>query len=432
MTILSSADHSMTHSIPSPREFLASLFHAAVKAADPLTGIAAHLPEKPKGKTVVIGAGKGAAQMARALESLWDGPLEGVVVTRYGYGCETEHVEIIEASHPVPDAAGLAASKRLIETVKDLSADDLVIALVCGGGSALLPSPPQGLTLEDEIALNEMLLASGAPISAMNVVRKHLSTIKGGRLAAATKARVVSLIVSDIPGDNPAHVASGPTVPDHSTRHEALEIIAQYGLKLPQAAIDHLNSAAADAPLPDDPAFVRNSHDIIASAGVSLEAAAALARANGIEAAILSDAIEGESRDVAQVHAAIAKEVLGRNRPFAKPVVILSGGETTVTLRAKGGKGGRNGEFALAAALALDGHEIHLIAADTDGIDGSENNAGAFADGATVKRLRAAGLDPRRVLDANDSYTGFKAIGDLFETGPTGTNVNDFRAILIL
>lgn len=432
MTILSSADHSMTQTIPSPREFLTSLFHAAVKAADPLTGIAAHLPEKPKGKTVVIGAGKGAAQMARALESLWDGPLEGVVVTRYGYGCETQQVEIIEASHPVPDAAGLAASKRLIEAVKDLSADDLVIALVCGGGSALLPSPPRGLTLEGEIALNEMLLASGAPISAMNVVRKHLSTIKGGRLAAATKARVVSLIVSDIPGDNPAHVASGPTVPDHSTRHEALEIIAQYGLKLPQAAIDHLNSAAADAPLPDDQAFARNSHHIIASAGVSLEAAAALARANGIEAAILSDAIEGESRDVAQVHAAIAREVLGRNRPFAKPVVILSGGETTVTLRAKGGKGGRNGEFALAAALALDGHDIHLIAADTDGIDGSENNAGAFADGSTVKRLRAAGLDPRRVLDANDSYTGFKAIGDLFETGPTGTNVNDFRAILIL
>ncbi|EJB07073.1 LOW QUALITY PROTEIN: putative glycerate kinase [Rhizobium leguminosarum bv. trifolii WSM597] len=422
----------MTHSIPSPREFLASLFRAAVKAADPLTGMAAHLPEKPKGKTVVIGAGKGTAQMARALETLWDGPLEGVVVTRYGYGCETEHVEIIEASHPVPDAAGLAASKRLIEAVKDLSADDLVIALVCGGGSALLPSPRQGLTLEDEIALNEMLLASGAPISAMNVVRKHLSTIKGGRLAAATRARVVSLIVSDIPGDNPAHVASGPTVPDHSTRHEALEIIAQYGLKLPQAAIDYLNSPAADAPLPDDQAFVRNSYHIIASAGISLEAAAALARASGIEAAILSDAIEGESRDVAQVHAAIAKEVLGRNRPFAKPIVILSGGETTVTLRAKGGKGGRNGEFALAAAHALDGHDIHLVAADTDGIDGSENNAGAFADGATVKRLRAAGLDPRRVLDANDSYTGFKATGDLFETGPTGTNVNDFRAILIL
>lgn len=422
----------MTHSISSPREFLDSLFHAAVKAADPLTGIKAHLPEKPKGRTVVIGAGKGAAQMARALESLWDGPLEGVVVTRYGYGCETEHVEIIEASHPVPDAAGLAASKRLLDTVRDLTADDLVIALVCGGGSALLPSPPEGLTLDDEIALNEMLLASGAPISAMNVVRKHLSTIKGGRLAAATKARVVSLIVSDIPGDNPAHVASGPTVPDRSTRHEALEIIAQYGLKLPQAAIDHLNSEKADAPLPDDPAFARNSHHIIASAGVSLEAAAALARASGIEAAILSDAIEGESRDVALVHAAIAKEVLGRNRPFAKPVVILSGGETTVTLRAKGGKGGRNGEFALAAALALDGHDIHLLAADTDGIDGSENNAGAFADGTTVRRLRAAGLDPRRLLDGNDSYTGFQAIGDLFETGPTGTNVNDFRAILIL
>jgi len=422
----------MTSSFSSPHAFLTSLFAAAVKAADPLTGITAHLPAKPKGRTVVVGAGKGAAQMARALESVWDGPLEGVVVTRYGCGCETRDIEIIEASHPVPDAAGLAASKRLLEAVKDLSADDLVIALICGGGSALLPSPPEGLTLEDEIALNEMLLASGAPISAMNVVRKHLSTIKGGRLAAATKARVVSLVVSDIPGDNPAHVASGPTVPDHSTRHEALEIVAQYGLKLPQAAIDHLNSAKADAPLPDDPAFARNSHHIIASAGVSLEAAALAARARGIEAAILSDAIEGESRDVALVHAAIAREVLGRNRPFAKPVVILSGGETTVTLRTKGGKGGRNGEFALAAALALDGHEIHLLAADTDGIDGSENNAGAFADGDTVKRLRAGGLDPRRLLDTNDSYTGFQAIGDLFETGPTGTNVNDFRAMLIL
>ena len=418
--------------ISSPRQFLSSLFDAAVKAADPLTGIKAHLPEKPKGKTVVIGAGKGAAQMARALESVWDGPLEGVVVTRYGYGCETQAIEIIEASHPVPDAAGLAAAKRLTETVENLSADDLVIALICGGGSALLPSPPSGLTLEDEIALNEMLLASGAPISAMNVVRKHLSTIKGGRLAAATKARVVSLVVSDIPGDNPAHVASGPTVPDRSTRHDALEIVEQYGLKLPQSAIDHLNSPKADAPLADDPAFARNEHHIIASAGVSLEAAAALARDQGIDAAILSDSIEGESRDVALVLAAIAREVEGHGRPFRKPVVLLSGGETTVTIRSKGGKGGRNGEFTLAAAIALDGHEVHILAADTDGIDGSENNAGAFADGGTVKRLRAAGLDPRRQLDANDSYTAFSVIGDLFETGPTGTNVNDFRAILIL
>ncbi|PDT09706.1 MULTISPECIES: glycerate kinase [unclassified Rhizobium] len=415
-----------------PRDFLKSLFDAAVRAADPLTGIKARLPEKPKGRTVVIGAGKGAAQMAQALESVWDGPLEGLVVTRYGYGCDTRHTEIIEAAHPVPDAAGLAAARRLMETVNRLTEDDLLIALICGGGSALLPAPPEGLTLEDEIALNEMLLASGAPISAMNVVRKHLSTIKGGRLAAATKARVVSLIVSDIPGDNPAHVASGPTVPDGSTRHEALEIIRQYGLQLPQAALDHLNSPKADAPRPDDPVFSRHEHHIIASAGVSLEAAAALAKSQGIEPAILSDAIEGESRDVALVHAAIAREVLGRNRPFSKPVVILSGGETTVTLRAKGGKGGRNGEFALAMALAIDGQQgIHVLAADTDGIDGSEDNAGAFADGGTIKRLRAAGLDARRLLDGNDSYSGFAAVGDLFETGPTGTNVNDFRAILI-
>ncbi|MBB3645814.1 hydroxypyruvate reductase [Rhizobium sp. BK619] len=418
--------------ISAPRDFLKSLFDAAVRAADPLTGIKANLPDRPKGKTVVIGAGKGAAQMARALESVWDGPLTGLVVTRYGYGCETRDIEIIEAAHPVPDAAGLAAASRLVETVSGLTEDDLVIALICGGGSALLPAPPVGLTLEDEIALNEMLLASGAPISAMNVVRKHLSTIKGGRLAAATRARVVSLIVSDIPGDNPAHVASGPTVPDGSTRHDALEIVKQYGLQLPQAALDHLNSAKADAPRPDDPVFARHAHHIIASAGVSLEAAAALAKSQGIEPAILSDAIEGEARDVALVHAAIAREVLGRNRPFPKPVVILSGGETTVTLRAKGGKGGRNGEFALAMALAIDAQEgIHLLAADTDGIDGSEDNAGAFADGGTVKRLRAAGLDPRRLLDGNDSYSGFAAVGDLFETGPTGTNVNDFRAILI-
>ncbi|MBB4189960.1 hydroxypyruvate reductase [Rhizobium aethiopicum] len=418
--------------ITAPRDFLKSLFDAAVRAADPLTGIKSHLPEKPKGRTVVIGAGKGAAQMARALESAWDGPLEGLVVTRYGYGCETRFIEIVEAAHPVPDAAGLAAAKRLTETVNRLTEDDLVIALICGGGSALLPAPPEGLSLEDDIALSEMLLASGAPISAMNVVRKHLSTIKGGRLAAATKARVVSLIVSDIPGDNPAHVASGPTVPDGSTRQEALEIIRQYGLQLPQAALDHLNSPKADAPRPDDPVFLRHEHHIIASAGVSLAAAAARATSQGITPAILSDAIEGESRDVALVHAAIAREVLGRNKPFSKPVVILSGGETTVTLRAKGGKGGRNGEFTLAMALAIDGQDgIDVLAADTDGIDGSEDNAGAFADGGTVKRLRAAGLDPRRRLDGNDSYSAFKAIGDLFETGPTGTNVNDFRAILI-
>ncbi|MBY5878484.1 glycerate kinase [Rhizobium leguminosarum] len=415
----------------SPRDFLASLYTAAVRAADPLTGIRSHLPARPKGRTVVIGAGKGAAQTARALETVWDGQLEGVVVTRYGYGCETQNIEIIEASHPVPDAAGLVASQRLRAAICDLTQDDLVIALICGGGSALLPAPPAGITLDDEIAINEALLASGAPISAMNVVRKHLSTIKGGRLAASTKAQVVSLIVSDIPGDNPAHVASGPTVPDGSTRHDAIAIIEQYGLKLPPACIAHLHSKAADAPRPDDPIFASHHHHIVASAAVSLDAAAATAGHQGIDAVILSDSIEGEARDVALVLSAIAREIEARNRPFAKPVVLLSGGETTVTLRSKTGKGGRNGEFALAMALAIDGHEIIVLAADTDGIDGSEDNAGAFADGATVKRLRAAGLDPRHLLDRNDSYSGFAALGDLFETGPTGTNVNDFRAIMV-
>lgn len=414
------------------RDLLAALFKAAVKAADPLIGIRQHLPSPPDGgRTVVIGAGKGAAQMAAALESVWQGPLSGLIVTRYGYGCKTKSIDVLEASHPVPDAAGLAGAKQLVEAISDLTEKDLVIALIGGGGSALLPAPPDGLTLDDEIALNEILLASGAPISAMNVVRKHLSTIKGGRLAAATKARVVSLIVSDIPGDNPAFVASGPTIPDATTRHDALAIVEQYKLNLPVAMLAHLNSKGADAPMPDDPVFSRHEHFVIASAGVSLEAAAEVARANGVTPYILSDSIEGESRDVALVHAALAREVALRDRPFLKPAVLLSGGETTVTLRGKGGRGGRNGEFALALALAIDGHAITALAADTDGIDGSEANAGAFADGATARRLRSAGLDGRKLLDANDSFTGFSAISDIFQTGPTGTNVNDFRAILI-
>ncbi|MEX2692975.1 glycerate kinase [Rhizobium mongolense] len=417
--------------ITSSRAFLTTLFEEAVRAADPTNGIMSYLPRKPAGRTIVVGAGKGAAQMARSLETLWPDKLEGVVVTRYGYGCKTRNIEIIEASHPVPDLAGLAASERLIAAVRDLSEDDLVIALICGGGSALLPSPPPGLALQDEIVVNEALLASGAPISAMNVVRKHLSTIKGGRLAAATKARVVSMIVSDIPGDNPAHVASGPTVADCSTRHDAMRVVQQYGLDLPRAAIEYLKSPAADAPRPEDPVFSGHTHYVIASAAMSLEAAAAVARGHGVEAVILSDSIEGEARDVALVHAAIAREICIRDRPFAKPVVLLSGGETTVTLKAEHGRGGRNAEFALAMALAIDGHAVEVLAADTDGMDGSETNAGAFANGETVKRLKAAGMDPRQLLDHNDSYSGFAAIGDLFETGPTGTNVNDFRAVLI-
>ncbi|KUM25940.1 hydroxypyruvate reductase [Mesorhizobium loti] len=415
-----------------PKSFLTAIFNAAVAAADPEKTIRNHLPAKLKGRTIVIGAGKGSAQMAAAFEKVWDGPIDGLVVTRYGYGAKCERIQIIEAAHPVPDAAGLEASRRLLEKVQGLTSDDLVVALISGGGSALLPSPAPGLTLADEIAVNEALLASGAPIAAMNTIRKHVSTIKGGRLAAAAHpARVVSLVVSDIPGDNPALVASGPTVPDTGSRADALASIAAYGMKLPASVMAHINSPEADAPRPDDPRFAGNEVHLIASAGVSLEAAAAEARRQGIEAVILSDSIEGEAREVGGVHAAIAREVATRSRPFAKPVLILSGGETTVTLRAKG-KGGRNSEFLLAFAIGVDGmNGIHALAADTDGIDGSENNAGAFADGSTVARMRAAGVDAKAMLAGNNAWTAFNAVGDLFVPGPTGTNVNDLRAILI-
>lgn len=415
-----------------PKAFLTSIFEAAVAAADPERTIRNHLPAKPKGRTIVIGAGKGSAQMAAAFEKAWDGPIEGLVVTRYGYAAPCERIEIIEAAHPVPDAAGLMASKRLLEKVSGLTADDLVVALISGGGSALLPSPAPGLTLADEVAVNEALLASGAPIAAMNTIRKHVSTIKGGRLAAAAyPAKVVSLVVSDIPGDNPALVASGPTIPDAGSRADALNFVQAYGMKLPEAVIAHLNSPAADAPRADDRRFAGNEVHVIASAAVSLEAAAAASRRQGIEAVILSDSIEGEAREVGSVHAALAREVAAKNRPFKKPVLILSGGETTVTLRAKG-KGGRNSEFLLAFAIGISGFRgIDALAADTDGIDGSENNAGAFADGSTVMRMRAAGVDAKAMLAGNNAWTAFNVVGDLFVPGPTGTNVNDLRAILV-
>ncbi|KRD68144.1 glycerate kinase [Ensifer sp. Root278] len=418
--------------ITDPRRFLETLFTSAVAAADPEKVIAANLPERPKGRTVVVGAGKGAAQMAAAFERHWDGPLSGVVVTRYGYAAPCEKIEVLEASHPLPDENGLLASKRLLTEVTGLTEDDLVVALVCGGGSALLPSPPPGLALEDEIAVNRALLASGAPISAMNAVRKHVSMIKGGRLAAAAyPAKVVSLIVSDIPGDDPALVASGPTLADASTREDALTLIERYSLDLPANVMAWIKSPNSAAPSPDDLRFARNEVRLIASASVSLEAAATEARAAGIEAIILSDAIEGEARDVGGVHAAIAREVAGRGRPFTKPVVVLSGGETTVTIRGKG-KGGRNSEFLLALALGIDGaNGVSALAADTDGIDGSEDNAGAFADDTTIARLVAQRLDAAALLQKNDSWTAFNALGDLFKPGPTGTNVNDFRAILV-
>ncbi|MEY9559871.1 glycerate 2-kinase [Sinorhizobium fredii] len=418
--------------IADPRQFLESLFTSAVAAADPARVLAANLPEQPKGRTVVIGAGKGAAQMAQAFEALWPGPLSGAVVTRYGFGVPCRHIEVLEASHPLPDESGLQASKRLLAEVNGLTRDDLVVALICGGGSALLPAPPKGLSLEDEIAVNRALLASGAPIRAMNAVRKHISTIKGGRLAAAAyPARVVSLVVSDIPGDDPALVASGPTLADDSTRADALKLVERYRLALPEGVLTWLASEAADAPGPDDPRFARNQVRLIASAGVSLEAAAAEARAGGIEAIILSDSIEGEARDVGLVHAAIAREVATRSRPFNKPVVVLSGGETTVTVNGAG-RGGRNSEFLLSLALGIDGvGGISALAADTDGIDGSEDNAGAFADDTTIARLLGRRIDAAALLQRNDSWAAFDALGDIFKPGPTGTNVNDFRAMLI-
>jgi len=408
------------------------MFDAAIEAADPLASLKAHLPEKPKGRTVVIGAGKGAAQMAAAFEQLWDGPLSGVIVTRYGYAAPCQHVKVLEASHPVPDEAGLAASAALFETVRDLSADDLVVALVCGGGSSLLPSPPEGLTLADEQALNEALLASGAPIGAMNAIRKHCSTIKGGRLAkAAYPARVVSLVVSDVPGDDPAQVASGPTVPDDVTLEEALALVESLRIELPEAIKTHLAKESARAPDPSDEAFARNEVTVVASAGISLDAAAGVGRNAGYSVAILSDAIEGEARDIGLMHAAIARQVTDKNAPFQKPAIILSGGETTVTLRAKG-RGGRNTEFLLSFANAIEGAQgITALAADTDGIDGSEDNAGAFADGQSAARIRKGGVDPKAALSGNDAWGAFEAAGDLFVPGPTGTNVNDFRAILI-
>ncbi|RZS79196.1 hydroxypyruvate reductase [Phyllobacterium myrsinacearum] len=415
-----------------PRAFLTSLFDAAVAAAQAGRTVAANLPERPKGRTIVIGAGKGSAQMARAFEKAWDGPLQGVVVTRYGFGVACEQIEIIEAAHPVPDAAGLKATARLFAAVAGLTEDDLVVALISGGGSALLPAPPDGMTLDDEIAVNKALLASGAPIAAMNTVRKHLSTVKGGRLAAAAfPARVVTLVISDIPGDNPALVASGPTVPDDASLDDALAIVRQYNLALPPAALRHLSLDAAPAPRPSDAGFARNTVRIIASAAVSLDAAAAEARRQGVDAVILSDAIEGEAREVAHVHAALAREVLTRNRPFTAPVVLLSGGETTVTVRGSG-KGGRNTEFLLSFALDIAGAGgISALAADTDGIDGSEDNAGAFADGSTAARLAGLGRDARSLLNLNDAWSAFDALGDLFVPGPTGTNVNDFRAVYI-
>ncbi|MGV1753059.1 glycerate kinase type-2 family protein [Agrobacterium sp. CG674] len=417
--------------IADPRAFLEALFSEAVKAADPYEAILRHLPEKPKGRTLVIGAGKAASQMAQAFERAWQHPFDGLVVARHGSIAACERTTILQSAHPVPDEAGIVAAQALMAKVSGLTADDLVIALISGGGSALLPAPPEGFSLADEIALNEALLASGAPISAMNVVRKHFSRIKGGRLAAlAYPARVVSLVVSDVPGDNPAFVASGPTVPDESGAQEALRAIRDYRIDLPQRIVESIGGA--QAPKPGDAVFNGHEVHVIASARVSLEAAANLACSHGVNPLILSDSIEGEARDIGRMHAALVREFAG-NAAFEKPIVLLSGGETTVTIGSGGyGKGGRNSEFLLSAALDLQGFEgFTALAADTDGIDGSQDNAGAFADGRSVARILAAGGDARAFLSGHDAWSAFDLAGDLFVPGATGTNVNDFRAFLV-
>jgi hydroxypyruvate reductase len=432
-----------------PRALLLSLYRAAVDRALPEHGLAAALPAPPdprRGRTVVVGAGKAGGAMAAALDAAWpaEAPLSGLVVTRYGHvppawRQRPGRLEVVEASHPVPDAAGRAAAERIAQMVRGLTADDLVIALISGGGSALLSLPAPGLSLADKQAVNQALLASGAAIDEMNGVRKHLSAIKGGRLAqAAAPARMLTLLISDVPGDDPSVIASGPTVPDASTCADALAICRRYGIELPAAAREGLASGAFETPKPGDACFSGHEWKLIATPQASLEAAAAQARALGLQAHILSDEIEGESREVGKVHAALARAVARRGEPFARPCVILSGGETTVTVRPRAagaprGRGGRATEFLLGCAIALQGQPgVHVLAADTDGIDGIEDNAGAVVAPDTLARAAALGLKPAERLDANDAYGFFSALGDLVHTGPTFTNVNDFRALLVL
>ncbi len=415
-----------------PRDFLRRLFEAALGAADPARRVPPHLPAPPKGRTIVVGAGKAAAKMARAVEDHWSGPLTGLVVTRYGHGVPCERIEVVEAAHPVPDAAGQQAAARILEMVRGLSVDDLALCLISGGGSALLALPAPGLTLDDKRAVNRALLKSGANIAEMNCVRKHLSAIKGGRLAAAAApARVVSLLISDVPGDDPAVIASGPTVADPTTFADALAVLEKYRISEPAAVIARLREAKDETPKPGDSRLAHAESKIIARPQDALEAAAAVARRAGITPIILGDSIEGEAREVAQVHAGIARQVRRHGQPAAAPVVLLSGGETTVTVRGRG-RGGRNAEFLLALAVALNGEPgIHAVAGDTDGIDGTEDNAGALLDPTSLARGAALGVDAKKALANNDGYGFFAALGDLIVTGPTRTNVNDFRAILI-
>ncbi len=434
--------------VADPRAFLRALYDAAVQRALPAHTMAAHLPPPPRGRTVVIGAGKAGGAMAAALDALWpaEAPLSGLVVTRYdhvppAYKARPGRIEVVEARHPVPDAAGRQAAERIAALAQGLTADDLVLCLISGGGSALLSLPAPGLTLEDKQAVNQALLKSGAAIDEMNCVRKHLSAIKGGRLATrCAPARVVTLLISDVPGDAPEIIASGPTVPDSSTCADALAIVRRYGITLPPAALQGLDSGAFESPKPGDPRFDGHAVHMIATPQQSLEAAAAVARAAGIEAHILSDEMEGESREVGKVQAALARAVARRGAPFARPCVILSGGETTVTVKRRDsgasgapGRGGRATEFLLGCAIALQGQPgVWVLAADTDGIDGIEDNAGAVVTPDTLARAAAQGMKAPEFLDRNDAYGFFAPLGDLVVPGPTFTNVNDFRALLVL
>ncbi|MCS7269202.1 MAG: glycerate kinase [Geminicoccaceae bacterium] len=415
------------------RSLLRRLFDAAVAAADPNEVLPAFLPEPPRGRTIVVGAGKAAAAMARALERLWPGPLSGVVVTADSHAVACTRIRVLEAAHPVPDARSEAAARAILEAVRGLGPEDLVIALVSGGGSALMALPAEGLTLADKQAVNRALLRCGADIAEINCVRKHLSAIKGGRLAAAAHpARIVTLAISDVPGDDPAVIASGPTVPDPTTFAEARAILDKYGIREPASVIAHLARAEDETPKPGDPRLARAEFRLVATPQRSLEAAAREARRAGVEPVILSDAIEGEAREVARVLAAIARQVRRRGQPLPPPCVLLSGGETTVTVKGSG-RGGRNVEFALALALALRGEPgIYALAADTDGIDGAEPVAGAIVDPETLVRAARCGLDAKRALADNDAHSFFAALEDRVRTGPTLTNVNDFRAILVL
>jgi hydroxypyruvate reductase len=413
------------------------MFDAAIACAQPAVCVAAHLPAAPRGRMIVIGAGKASAAMARAVEAHWTGALSGLVVTRYGYAVPCERIEVIEAAHPVADDAGLRGARRMLELVQGLSADDLVLCLISGGGSALLPQPLEGLSLADEQELSRVLLKSGAPIAEMNCVRRHLSAIKGGRLAAACHpARVLTLLISDVPGDHPLDIASGPTVGDPTTCADALQIVRRYDISLPPAALELLESGRAgrgpaESVKPDDPRLAGASARVIATPQMALEAAADVARGAGIAPFILGDAIEGEAREVGKVMAGITLQVARHGQPFRPPCVMLSGGETSVTVRG-GGRGGRNVEFLLALALALDGCPgVDALAGDTDGVDGQEEIAGAIIGPDTLARARSRGLKPQDVLADNDAHSLFTALGDSVVTGPTLTNVNDFRAVLV-